>query len=201
VEFNFNNAAVIHWKRKRYLLTVEIKETGTASLKYRLHCCKHINTVLEPFEIVTKELEAEKEPTIHNVYHCYCMLEGPTCGSPKDTSLLQFLKARVLKCLAQKFKVTNTQYLVVFPNPKFKSLVPLNIHEQNQACNHVRESYCSHSFLTTRLVTKEQWSVTMIMTHHPMKGRKLEFRWSICWLAREGIRNEWKCGWSNKMCK
>jgi len=56
-----------------------------------------INTLqfLEPFdETVTKELEGEKEPTIHKVYQCYCMLESSMCASPTDISLLQFESQR-----------------------------------------------------------------------------------------------------------
>ena len=77
---------------------------------------------LQPFEEATKALEGGNLPTLPKVYLCFSKLKWSMEKVRSDSEVLSFLKNRGLKCLEEKFIITDLHLLALFLNSKFKTL-------------------------------------------------------------------------------
>jgi len=68
------------------------KDQNRYLLKVYMFVVADLIQFLEPFEDVTKQLEADHWPTLHKVFLCFFKLQRFMSPSPADSCLLKFLK-------------------------------------------------------------------------------------------------------------
>lgn len=90
--------------------------------------------VLEPFDAATKQLSADRRPTMHQVVATRHKLRSHTAALPTDTAIIHTLKTHLIAQLDKYFHVTDYHRVAMLLDPRLKNnTIIVSADERNDA--------------------------------------------------------------------